>query len=312
MASLQGLAQQFLAAPFPILTQILDNQVASFTAIGAAAQESVQNLVSYVTTELPGNLQSVWMDFSSGDIQDGLFNLVIDYLFLDPLLQLFPLISALETAVETPFANLSAAVSTGLEDSLLPILGLIEPAASVVWAIGGIGNNLVNAVDTGNFAAILQNFALAPTTLADAFLNGVPSDSLFGLLSAQDGPIGALLGLAEDIAQAITPAASSAAAVDPGTMLTDITSVLNPSTVLSDLSSIFDGGSLSTFLDPANITAAYRPPTQPRRRLLKRVLNRESQQLRAPLPQGPYGSDARLSGHGGGGSRAGRLVMGIR
>jgi hypothetical protein len=167
-------------------------------------------------------------------------------------------------------------------------------------------------VDTGNFAAILQNFALAPTTLADAFLNGVPSDSLFGLLSAQDGPIGALLGLAEDIAQAITPAASSAAAVDPGTMLTDITSVLNPSTVLSDLSSIFDGGSLSTFLDPANITAAYRPPTQPRRRLLKRVLNRESQQLRAPLPQGPYGSDARLSGHGGGGSRAGRLVMGIR
>jgi hypothetical protein len=255
VASLQGLAQQFLAAPFPILTQILANQAASFTAIGAAAEESFQNLVSYVTTELPGNLQSVWMDFSSGDIQDGLFNLVIDYLFLDPVLQLFPLISALETAVETPFANLSAAVSTGLGDSLLPILGLIEPVASVVWAIGGIGNNLVNAVDTGSFAAILQNFALAPTTLADAFLNGVPSDSLFGLLSAQDGPLGALLGLAEDIAQAITPAASSAAAVDPGTMLTDITSVLNPSTELSDLSQIFDGGSLSTLLDPANITS---------------------------------------------------------
>jgi hypothetical protein len=248
VASLQGLAQQFLAAPFPIITQILANQEASFSAIGAAAQESIQNLVSYVTTELPGNLQSVWMDFSSGDIQDGLFNLVIDYLFLEPLLQFFPLISAFETAVETPFANLSAAVSAGLGDSLLPILGLIEPAASVVWAIGGIGNNLVNAVDTGNFAAILQNFALAPTTLADAFLNGVPSDSLFGLLSADSGPIGALLGWLEDIAQAITPGADGAAALDPGTVLTDITSVLNPGTVLSDFSSILDGGSLSTLV----------------------------------------------------------------
>lgn len=69
----------------------------------------------------------------------------------------------------------------------------VRPNAAVA-AMAGVGQDVVNAVSTGNFLTGLQDIALARTTIIDGFLNGYPVsapnitiDSSGGLLTGVPG-----------------------------------------------------------------------------------------------------------------------------
>jgi hypothetical protein len=207
-ANLTSLAGQVLAAPAPILAQILTNQLGYLTTLATAAQTTVQSLVTYVTTQLPMSLQSAFALIRSGDLQDGLYNIFLAVV-VEPVLSVATgLLPAIQTVVETPIENLLAAVQTTFGDFLPLGLGLITPFASLAFETAAIAQDLFNAVQARDLLGVVNTILAAPALLTNAVLNGAePPGVLDGLLTAPQGfgTIQVLLNLRAAIAAAITP-----------------------------------------------------------------------------------------------------------
>jgi hypothetical protein len=243
-ASLQALAAQFMASPFPILTAIGDNQVAYADALSATATATGMNLES-VLQGLTGVLETAAGQLATGDIFDA-GETVASYLNSSLIGLLLPPLETIFNIGVNETANLASFwANGGFGELVLGYgLGVTAPLNSVIAATLGLAQNLFDAVSTGNATLGLDTLADTPSTLIGALLNGYPPDTGTGLLN---GTLTDILSANSAIAALITPfsdPASSVAAADVTSLVADL-SALDPgmaadfSAIAADLSSLF-------------------------------------------------------------------------
>ncbi len=189
--NLTALQAEFSANPTPILDQILANGAVYAQDLATAAQNANSDLTAAVQG-LPEVLQQASSDFSSGDIYDALQG---PYQYLVG--------SALE--VNHDLANGSFQVSQSIADNISNVLNdtggavspyvLIDDNSVPLWfselvmaplygpnaalaGLDGVTTDVVAAADNGDWTTVLSDLANAPTTIADAYLNGYDVSSL--------------------------------------------------------------------------------------------------------------------------------------
>jgi hypothetical protein len=219
LSNVEQLGQTVVANPAPVLGQVVTNQVASAQVLAQVAQGLGQGFVQQLVAT-PGELQAAFQQLASGDIPDGL-NAVLSAVtgpLIVPLLNVFlfsPLGTEFTNVLQQPFANLSAAVNVLTNtNNLLPIiLSPFNIAQNMTDAVSVSAQAMVAAVNQGNIAAFASAvIGLAPA-LVGAIINGSPLAAASegeGLLGPQ-GPLAAVLSMAQQVAKAITPATTVAA-----------------------------------------------------------------------------------------------------
>ncbi len=218
------LAQNWAANPLPILRQLLTNQLGYGEQIAVSLQNSVNALVGYLT---PGTSFGLWetlnrafTEIASGQIYAGtntLFEAALG-LIIGPA---FPVLGLLQIPVEMA-KNFADVVAT-LPNAVLGLgLGALGNVAGVVAAVGLIGQNVVDALSTGDLFGVINAVVSAPATLVGAVLNGFPDTGAPGILSP-GGLVDQLMGAANAIAVALGLAAPVAAQAD--TTLAKVSSV---------------------------------------------------------------------------------------
>jgi hypothetical protein len=218
------LAQNWAANPVPILRQLLTNQLGYGEQIAVSLQNSVNALVGYLT---PGTSFGLWetlnralTEIASGQIYAGtntLFEAALG-LVIGPA---FPALGLLQIPVE--MAKNFADVVAVLPNAVLGLgLGALGNVAGVVAAVGLIGQNVVDALSTGDIIGVFNAIVGAPATLVGAVLNGFPDTGAPGILSP-GGLIDQLMGAANSIAVALGLAVPVAAQAD--TTLAKVSSV---------------------------------------------------------------------------------------
>ncbi len=183
--NLTALEAEFSANPTPILDQIEANQAVYAQDLAAAAQNAQSDFTAAVQG-LPEVLQQATTDLNSGDIYDALQG---PYQYL--------IGSALE--INHDLANGGFQVAQAVSDNISNVLndtgGVISPYVlsdgnSVpLWfsdlvtaplygpnaaqaGFDGVTADVVTAADDGDWTTVLSDLANAPTTIADAYLNG--------------------------------------------------------------------------------------------------------------------------------------------
>ena len=160
------------------------------------------------------NLNAALTEIASGQIYNGtraLFDTALG-LIIGPA---FPLLGLLQLPVTMAqkFANVVATIPNAVIGLGLGALGNI---AGVVAAAGMVGQNVVDALSTGDLIGALNAIVGAPAALVGAVLNGFPDTGAPGLLSP-GGPVDQLMNAAKAIAVALG-AVAPAPAVAPDTL----------------------------------------------------------------------------------------------
>lgn len=276
-ANFSGLAGEFLAQPFPILTAILGNGVAYGAQLAQTALAAGQALITALG-ELPAAVQTALTDLVSGNIYGAVATL-FDAGFVTPLLDtVSPLAEGIFPIFEHITANLTNILGDG--PSLLDeaVLAPLYPINAALAGAAGVTNNIVGDLTGGNFLAALENVALAPSTVIGAFFNGYQEAPPFGslpemggLLTNPSGVVGVdvgtiqnLLTLTHTIAGQIQPfmpftPMEPLFAADAG--LPALAGALDPSTLAADLGTVLSSATadLSSMLNPADITGLFGP-----------------------------------------------------
>lgn len=275
--------QDFLEKPFPILQQLVANQVGYARDILGGLGGSTAALVNEAAM-LPNVLQTAFTDLTSGDFLSAATALW-NYVFQTPSTVGPPLaqgIAAVIGGITIHVSNviLHAGDMNGWWDQITSAPGF--PFNAAASAIAAVGQNIVDDFGSGDYPAALNNLVLAPTTILGAFLNGYP-----GVPGVITDPAGALLtngttgvgyGTVTDlmlareiiaglIAPTFSVAKGSSAAVDP-TLATDFGSVLgnvtagvalNPAALAADLSTALNVGGLATAVNPTDLAGLIDP-----------------------------------------------------
>jgi len=238
------LVQNWAANPVPILRQLLTNGLGYGQEAVTALNGAVTTLADFLRLDneygLAATLNQAFTEFASGQFYNGintLFNAALG-LVVAPAL---PLINLLQIPV-TMAQNFADVVAT-LPNAVLGLgLGALGNVAGVVAAVGLIGQNVVDALSTGDIIGVFNAIVGAPATLVGAVLNGFPDTGAPGILSP-GGLIDQLMGAANAIAVALGLAAPVAAQAD--TTLAKVSSVPD-SVALSAMTDTVDTVTLST------------------------------------------------------------------
>lgn len=225
------------AKPGQVLAQILANQMGSAGALGEALQQAGGTIANALTTQVPALLQTALGQLSAGNVSGA-----VDSIIQIPLIIGLPaadLLPALGQLLTKPLQNLVNVVNTFTAPSienLLLVSGLIAPLISAPAAAAAAVQNVLNAIGTGDPAAVVSALLTAPATVVDGLLNGgygpdlgplvtpglvVKAGGLLsgaGLVFNEDGsfyvntggPIAALQQILQQIVTAITPPAPAA------------------------------------------------------------------------------------------------------
>lgn len=230
LANLTSLGQTFLAEPFPVLQAIIPNLIGYVEQLAGAVQGSATALVSLLE-ELPTTLQTAFGFLASGDVFDA-GQTLLTYVLEGPLFAVLPLLEGIGPIITSIFGNLDSVAGVFAEElgpiAVITIGALYGPGEAANGALA-VAQNIVDALGTADFAAVLQNIVLAPSTILGAFLNGYPEGifSPLGFLTSPSfGTISNILIARDDIASAIMPftptdpaglaALDPALAADPG------------------------------------------------------------------------------------------------
>ncbi|OBF14477.1 hypothetical protein [Mycobacterium sp. ACS4331] len=220
-----ALAQDFLAAPAPVLAQAIRNQLGNAAFLAVTAQQTVDLMLSTVGA-LPDTVKTLVTQLADGDIAGAVQTLTFAVLPLG--LGLVAPVLAVGAVANNVVQNFAAAFEVVTKvDNILPVLlGVGGPIFSVMYTIGQTGQAIVDGLRNLDFAAVASTLINAPARLVDALLNGAgellgpnpglltpsPAEGEFGF----GGPIAALLDLRKKIAEAMTasgdPSAVPAAA----------------------------------------------------------------------------------------------------
>lgn len=242
--NLTQIGNEIAADPAPVLSQIITNQLAFSGALDTNLQSVAGALESFLSQGLPPALQAMISSIQAGDISDAVnnFNGAV-------LLGLLPAVFPLQTILQIPgemAQNLTNAIDTlpnvGLQLLLAPVglwLGTSQAWADSTQAV-------VDAFNAGQTTTALTDLLNMPATVTGALLNGYSTEfaDYIGLLSSGESPSGSgllydlLVQVPQEIAQALGASASTgaAAALDPASMMADLSSLLDPS-ALTDIGS---------------------------------------------------------------------------
>lgn len=202
-----GLTEMFLSNPAPILTQIFLNQYRTAGALLEGLQTFAGDLFNNFQTIAAPELEQAFELIGSGNFTGAAPHLVAA-LFQPALFAALPLLPALQSALETPVANLLAVTQQFQTIAAFGALGLLGPLSSSVYATAEAIQNVVDAASAGDPIGALGAIIAAPAIVIDGFLNGYGADG--GFLSLGLGTISAFLQIRDMIAAAITPAAPEA------------------------------------------------------------------------------------------------------
>ena len=125
-ANAQALLNTFMANPTPILSQVAQNQVATFQNLITALQTTGGAISSALTTTDPALLQAAFNDLASGNVEGAINNVLSgDLATVFPITGFIPTLSAALTQPLTNLVNAINAVEAGgvLSPSLWPSLG---------------------------------------------------------------------------------------------------------------------------------------------------------------------------------------------
>jgi len=240
---------------FPILRQILTNQVGTMGGLVNALGESGKAVVTALTTEVPGYLGAAFSDLGKANVEGALNNLQLAIVLpifaaINPI---GPLPKALGNLISQPLQSVIN-IANDLPNILLELgVGLIGPVASTLGAMGTATQNVINAVKAGDLGKLATAVIQAPATVIDGLLNGGYGPNLGALLGLNipgfniyggglfgggatlptgatiSGTLQSLVAVVKSILNDITPAKPAAAAATTTTKaVSDIAAV--PST----------------------------------------------------------------------------------
>ncbi|MGX9674667.1 hypothetical protein [Mycobacterium sp. HM-7] len=169
---------------FPILRQILTNQVGTMTGLVDALGESGKAVVTALTKDVPGYLGAAFGDLGKANIEGALNNLQLAIVLpifaaINPI---GPLPKALGNLISRPLQSVIN-IANDLPNIMLELgVGLIGPVASTVGAMGTAVQNVINAVKAGDLGKLATAVIQAPATVVDGLLNGGYGPNLGALL----------------------------------------------------------------------------------------------------------------------------------
>lgn len=215
VTNIEKLIAAVAANPAPILTQVVENQIATAGVLGGLGRDYVENFVGFVTgtgegVTLPGQLTDAFEALEDGDYGTA-FGLLaaVPLLFVTAgnvfgtLGEVIPQIGAL---LAQPFTNMAAAITAATNpQNLLPVmLGFTTLTTFTAQTFGEGLEGVASAIRTGDPGAVLYAALEGAADTLDVFLNG-------GLLASSpvdpfsNGIFGGLLWLRDAVAQAIAP-----------------------------------------------------------------------------------------------------------
>ncbi|MGE2723213.1 hypothetical protein [Mycolicibacterium pulveris] len=206
LTNASGLFEQFAASPAPILQQVLINQGANLALIANTA-EQLAVLFPDLVEQIGANLREMATQLAAGDFVGAGQTLNETLIFAG--LPLLGLIGPPLTILQNTTQNI-ANVFAELPNQVFPLLSAIvlSPVQSIINGTADIAQTVFDAVTAGDFLTAAGAVISAPIVMADVVLNGFGGAA--GLLTPQlnfftSGPIGALLGLRDAIADALDP-----------------------------------------------------------------------------------------------------------
>ncbi|MEZ0365743.1 hypothetical protein ACAG26_18845 [Mycobacterium sp. pUA109] len=206
--------------PFPILQQVVDNQIGYAETIGGALQGSVTGLAAYFTGDAPGalapTLQTVVTDFIGGDAVSAANAINTSVMALAQAAG-FPLLDMLKVPID-----ITSNISSGLQTFAFQVqgigIGALSATAAGTYSLGLSAQAIIDALGQDDPLGALGALAGAPAAFTDAVLNGITKEFLghtsyaeLGLLSptigqfAQSVGTGLFVTLPQAIAAAIAP-----------------------------------------------------------------------------------------------------------
>lgn len=240
---------------FPILRQILTNQVGTMTGLVNALGESGKAVATALTKEVPGYLGAAFSDLGKANVEGALNNLQLAIVLpifaaINPI---GPLPKALGNLISQPLQSVIN-IANDLPNIMLELgVGLIGPVASTLDAMGTATQNVINAMKAGDLGKLATAVIQAPATVIDGLLNGGYGPNLGALLGLNipgfniyggglfgggatvpggttiAGTVQAIVAVVKSILNDITPAKPAAAAATTTTKaVSDIAAV--PST----------------------------------------------------------------------------------
>ena len=169
---------------FPILRQVLTNQVGTIGGLVNALGESGKAVVTALTKEVPGYLGAAFNDLGKANVEGALNNLQLAIVLpifaaINPI---GPLPKALGNLISQPLKSVIN-IANDLPNILLELgVGLIGPVASTLGAMGTATQNVINAVKAGDLGKLATAVIQAPATVIDGLLNGGYGPNLGALL----------------------------------------------------------------------------------------------------------------------------------
>ncbi len=228
-SNLTKLFQNALAEPAPVLRQIIANQTGYAELVGESLSTTVQNFINAATIYIPEYLEEARLKFEAGDIM-GVGN-VMSRATLTIASTMFPMLNLLSIPKQM-VGNLSNVLNLLSYKSFIDV-GLVgQVGMGYVSLIQGyvsagaarIGQDLYDAVKTGDMVKFASTIINAPADTVSSILNGsyvpprrpgAPGSWTAGLFSPDRGyaPLRAILiDVPKAIAAAITPPAAPATA----------------------------------------------------------------------------------------------------
>ncbi|BBZ51879.1 hypothetical protein H7H82_16885 [Mycobacterium heidelbergense] len=212
LANIQGIANEWLTIPAPVLQQVLANGIDYASLYVAPFQAAAKSAVTYFTATkgvaLTPLLIAAQKAFNSGNMVTGVNNLVAA-LYSDPIVQIgLPLDKILQIPVY--FMQNASNATTYLVNNTIPTVVNFGTAV-VPAAFKGLGLSLQNAYNAwgaGDTIGAVTNVLDIPGQMTNGFINGFPNAKGImnnGLLSSPPGNgtvnviVTQMQGLAEQI-----------------------------------------------------------------------------------------------------------------
>lgn len=227
--NLTKLFQTALADPAPVLRQIIANQTGYAALVGDSLSTTVQNFINAATIYIPEYLEEARIKFEAGDIM-GVGN-VMSRATLTIASTLFPMLNLLSIP-DQMVGNLSSALEELTFKSFIDVGLLGQVGMGFVTVVQGyvqfgaarIGQDLYDAVKTGDMVKLVSTIINAPADTVSSILNGsyvpprrpgAPGTWTSGLFSPDRtyAPLRSfLVDIPKAIAAAITPPAAPSTA----------------------------------------------------------------------------------------------------
>lgn len=227
-----------IADPFPVVSQVIENQIGYANTIITALSTTSQRLDAFVKgAYLAGQIEKIKTQLAAGNVASAAD--ALNGILINGALPFYPLLDM--TAIPGKIGqNLANVLQTLAMESLSNVgiparlgFGALELARNVLASVAWTAQTIITAAKSGDSVALASAIVNAPASLTDGLLNGamVPhprpnrppyrggtgflTPAAFGVGAASWTPLDAMIYLPRVIATAITPPATTAADAAP-------------------------------------------------------------------------------------------------